>query len=418
MGSQTKQIHSRQINAKRAHKRSISQHSKYSLKQKPTRYSTLSLKYFNNQQFPQNSVFKTPKRHYKSGPIRYLTPRTSKKSIYSYKSNPNFTMDELINPANLEKLRQLQENTVANQRAIDFQRKKDTNYSRKHDWYFLASELAFCSSFLSILGCIMAFSVHYTFNNDASFYACIPTFLLSLPVILIEWNRPVKTNGRKVPPRYFNGIFELSSLSFLNKKFDKISAGQFWLMKHFLFRAVFYLMLSAGCFVNIATHLAFYGFGLSGAIYLLAFLVVGKELKMGVSCSGDFCVDSEKAKPKKPATIIRGEVNKSYISGPIQTISGALPTKSSGPVSVGVVPGRGRGRMNRVQSHGIKRGSICYFDKEEVFKPKAERQMSIARRASSARQVGWTKLRLMMNLDENSTVTELTEEEVTKQFKS
>lgn len=240
-------------------------------------------------------------------------------------------------------------------------------------------------------------------------------------MILIEWNRPVKTNGRKVPPRYFNGIFELSSLSFLNKKFDKISAGQFWWMKHFLFRAVFYLMLSAGCFVNIATHLAFYGFGLSGAIYLLAFMVVGKELKMGVSCSGEFCLDLEKAKPK-PATVKRGEINKSYISGPVQTISGCLATKS-GPVSAvpvsvvpgSVVPGKGRGRMNRVQSHGIKRGSICYFDKEEVFKPKGERQMSIARRASSARLVGWTKLKLMMNLDENSVGLE---EEVTKQFKS
>lgn len=274
--SQTKQIHSRQINAKRAHKRSFSQRSKYSLKQKPKRFSSFLLKSKPNydNKFRQNSAFKKSKSHYKSGPIRYLTPKTSQKSLYSYKSNPNFRMDELLNPANLEKLRQLQESTVANQRAIDFQRKKDTNYSRKHDWYFVASELAFCSSFISILGCIMAFSVHHTFNNDSSFYACIPTFLLSLPVIFIEWNRPVKTNGRKVPPRYFNGIFELSSLSFLNKKFDKISAGQFWWMKHFLFRAVFYLMLSAGCFVNIATHLAFYGFGLSGAIYSAVIFLV------------------------------------------------------------------------------------------------------------------------------------------------
>ena len=68
----------------------------------------------------------------------------------------------------------------------------------------------------------MAFSVHYYFNNDASFYACIPVFILSLPVIFLEWNRPMKTNGRKVPPRYFNGIFEISSLEGLNKKFDRI----------------------------------------------------------------------------------------------------------------------------------------------------------------------------------------------------
>ena len=152
------------------------------------------------------------------------------------------------------------------------------------------------------------------------------------------------------------------------------------------------------------------------ALYLLAFMVVGKELKMGVSCSGEFCLDLEKAKPKQ-ATVKRGEVNKSYISGPVQTISGCLPTKN-GPVSTipgSVVPGKGRGRMNRIHSHGIKRGSICYFDKEEVFKPKGERQMSIARRASSARQVGWTKLKLMMNLDENSVGLE---EEVTQQFKN
>jgi len=247
-------------------------------------------------------------------------------------------------------------------RGLDFQRKKETNYSRQHDWYFLASELAFNSSFLGILGCLMAFSVHYTFNNDASFYACIPVFILSLPVILIEWNRPLKRNGRKVPPRYFNGIFELSSLDFLNKKFDKISENQFWIMKHFLFRAVFYLMLAAGCFVNIATHLAFYGFGLSGIIYLLGFLIVGKDLKMEFR---NVCYNSEE---------------------------GGKNEKTN------VVAGRRKARMQRIQSHGMKRGSICYFDKEQVFKPKAERTMSIARRASTAREIGMRKLKQMLSM--------------------
>jgi len=177
----------------------------------------------------------------------------------------------------------------------------------------------------------------------------------------------MKTNGRKVPPRYFNGIFEISSLNFLNKKMDTISNRQFWLVKHFLFRSGFYLILSAGCFLNIATHLAFFGYGVSGIIYLLAFIVVGSELKMDLK---NMCLDPEKSK-RDEVTLGRSKL-------------------------------KGKPRA-RIQSHGMKRGSICYFDRDQIFKPKAERNNSkMARRASSARQIGVRKLKLMLSLQKSN----------------
>merc|ERR1712150_234330 len=92
------------------------------------------------------------------------------------------------------------------------------------------------------------------------------------------------------------------------------------------------------------------------------FLIVGKDLKMGFR---NMCCNSEEGGQNERTN---------------------------------VVPGRKKARMQRIQSHGMKRGSICYFDKEQVFKPKAERTMSIARRASTAREIGMRKLKMILSM--------------------
>ena len=185
------------------------------------------------------------------------------------------------------------------------------------------------------------------------------------------------------------------------------------------------MMLAAGCFVNIATHLAFYGFGLSGVIYLMAFFMVGGEMKMGVN---NLCRDPESAKNKnndrhvnqnnKNSKTVQNSQNSSpnkrtsLPSGNAPTISGPIFTSVSAvggvaPGSTDLTPGKARvGRAKRISSHGVKRGSICYFDKEQVFRPKAERTMSITRRASGARQIGMRKLKMLMSLQKEEELNE------------
>ena len=152
---------------------------------------------------------------------------------------------------------------------------------RHLDWRLFATELAMISNFLTIIGAIQEL-IYYsskstTYGQNQSTIKLI-SLITTIPLCLfshyfIEFYRGKSMHDKTLPIRSklpLNNPNCCKSSNF-EKFIEKLHNRKLPFLQNFLFRAVYYLILSIFCFPNMFTHLGCYTYFISFLLYLICY---------------------------------------------------------------------------------------------------------------------------------------------------